>query len=64
MNTINGYKEPRFNIYNTDGGLVSTIDLPLTGDKGLVESYEVKKIRHELVDYSTLQRINGYIYKR
>ena len=61
MNTINGYKEPRFNIYNADGGLVSTIDLPLTGDKGLVESYEVKKIRHELVDYSTLQRINGYI---
>ena len=61
MNIINGYKEPRFKIYNGSGGLVSTIDLPLTGEKGLIESYEVKKIRHELVDYSTLQRIKGYI---
>ncbi len=61
MNIINGYKEPRFNIYDGGGALVAAIDLPLAGERGLVESYGVKKITHELVDYSTLQRISGYI---
>jgi hypothetical protein len=61
MSNINGYKEPKFKIYDASGALISTIELPLTGAKGLVESYEVKKIRHELVDYSTIQKLKGYI---
>jgi hypothetical protein len=59
---INGYKEPRFLITSSgDAPVTVAIDLPLTNDKGLIESYDIKKIQHELIDYSTVQSIKGYI---
>ncbi len=57
MSIINGYKEPRFKIVDSNGTVIETIDLPMTNEKGLIESNEIKKIEHELVDYSTLQSI-------
>jgi hypothetical protein len=63
MSIINGFKEPRFNIVSSKGVLIDTIDLPLTNEKGLIESYEIKKIEHELIDFTTLQSILGYKIK-
>lgn len=58
--TANGHNNPRFEIYNSAGSKIDTIDLPLTNSKGLVESYEIKKLEHELSDFTILSEIKGY----
>ena len=60
---INGYKEPRFKITDLNGALIDTIDLPLTNTKGLLESNEIIKIEHALLNHSIEQSILGYKIK-
>jgi len=56
----NGYRTPQFEIYDLTGSKVDTIEMPLTNSKGLVESYEIKKLEHELDDFTVLSSIKGY----
>jgi hypothetical protein len=61
---INGYKYPR--IITLFRGVPTTFDLSLTNSKGLVETYEIKKLEHELIslsdfnDIGILQKIQGF----
>lgn len=70
MSIINGYGSPVVKLYHPDKPEEPefTLTLPLTNSGGLVESYEVKKISHELIsvnttspDIITAQQIIGYI---
>jgi hypothetical protein len=70
MSIINGYGRPVLKLQSSDPGLESeiTVSLPLTNSQGLIESYEVKKISHELIslnpeapDIINAQQILGYI---
>jgi hypothetical protein len=70
MSIINGYLNPVVKLFNPrnpeEPGKV--IELPLTNSEGLVESYQVRKISHELIGLdaaepviTTRQKILGYI---
>ena len=59
MGIINGYQNPRFTILN-NGTLTAVIDLPLTNSEGLVEKYDIRKLEHELLNYSIASRIEGF----
>ncbi len=70
MSIINGYQTPVVKIYNPANSEEPeyTLTLPLTNAGGLVETYEVKKISHELIgingeahDIINAQLIIGYI---
>ncbi len=67
MGIINGYKNPLFKlVYKT--GAYAFIELPLTNSGGLVEDYEIVKIKHDLLqsgangsyNIMTVQKILGY----
>ncbi|HEY3250929.1 MAG TPA: hypothetical protein VGK25_07410 [Ignavibacteria bacterium] len=53
---INGYKYPRIKTVVDRG--VKTYDLSLTNSKGLIETYELRKIEHELIDLSDPKKIS------
>lgn len=61
---INGYRNPR--IITVSGAVNTVYDLSLTNSKGLVETYEIKKLEHELISLSQfneieiLQLIHGF----
>jgi len=61
---LNGYKYPR--IITVFRGVPTAYDLSLTNSKGLVETYEIKKLEHELIslddfnDIGILQKIQGF----
>lgn len=57
---INGYRNPVFHIYTAAGAWETAISLPLTNTGGLVEGYEIKKIEHELLNYSVESEIKGF----
>ena len=57
---INGCRNPRFILYRPGEG-PRLVELPLTSEKGLVESYEIKSLNHRLVDYTTLTKVHGCI---
>lgn len=59
MPTINGYKHPYIRIIN-NGRLEGEYDLALTNSEGLIEKYEIKKLEHELLNYSVASRIEGF----
>ncbi|MEO8514503.1 MAG: hypothetical protein ABI543_13160 [Ignavibacteria bacterium] len=70
MSVINGYGNPVVKLINTGGSETPEIilSLPITNSLGLVESYEVKKISHELISLNmdapeiiNAQQIIGYI---
>lgn len=70
MSIINGYAEPVVRVFDpgSPGTAEETITLPLTNSQGLTESYEVKKISHELIsltpglpDIINAQQIIGYM---
>lgn len=70
MSVINGYGSPVVKLINPERPEEPefTLALPLTNIGGLVESYEVKKISHELIslnseapDIINAQQIIGYI---
>lgn len=58
---IGGYSKPRFIIKDILGNTIDTIDLPLTNEGGLIDRTEIKSIEHDLLNYSTEQRIDGYL---
>lgn len=47
-NFINGYDKPRFRILDSNNNLIEEIDLDLTGEEGLVETYKDASIFHTL----------------
>jgi hypothetical protein len=53
---LNGNKYPR--IKTVVDREVKTYDLSLTNSKGLIETYELKKIEHELIDLTNLQNVS------
>jgi len=61
---INGYKHPR--IITVSQGKQFIYELNLTNSKGLVETYEFKKLEHELIsladfnDIEILQKMQGF----
>jgi len=61
---LNGYKYP--SIITLFRGVPTTFDLSLTNSRGLVETYEIKKLEHELIslsdfnDIGILQKIQGF----
>jgi len=67
MGIINGYKNPVFRLINKTGGYIN-VELPLTNSGGLVEDYEIVKIKHDLLqtdsegnyNIKTVQKILGY----
>lgn len=70
MSIINGYGSPVVKLYNTGGNEEAeyTLQLPLTNSPGLVESYEIRKISHELIsidpeapDIINAERVLGYM---
>lgn len=70
MSIINGYSEPVVRIFDPEspGEAEETITLPLTNSQGLTESYEVRKISHELISLTpgqpeiiNAQQIIGYM---
>ena len=70
MSVINGYGSPLVKLFNPERPEEPeyTLTLPLTNSGGLVESYEVKKISHELISINSeapeiinAQQIIGYI---
>ncbi|MBE2228466.1 MAG: hypothetical protein IAE93_14010 [Ignavibacteria bacterium] len=70
MSIINGYGHPVIKLISVDSDIETevTVTLPLTNSGGLIESYEVKKISHELIslnpeapDIINAQRILGYM---
>lgn len=70
MSIINGYSQPVVKLYDPERPEEPqyTLTLPITNAGGLVESYEVKKISHELIsinsnapDIINAQLIIGYI---
>ncbi len=70
MSIINGYGSPVVKLFNPERPEEPefTLILPLTNSGGLVESYEVKKISHELISIKqeapeiiNAQQIIGYI---
>ncbi|MCC6865767.1 MAG: hypothetical protein IT280_06355 [Ignavibacteria bacterium] len=71
MGIINGYSSPAVKIIpaaeNSPEAEIK-VELPLTNSAGLVESYEIKKISHELISFGqgenkiiNAQKILGYI---
>lgn len=67
MGIINGYKNPLFKLVNKTGAY-AVVELPLTNSGGLVEDYEIVKIKHDLLqsgtngsyNVKTVQKILGY----
>ncbi len=59
MPIINGYQNPRITILN-GGSTAAVIDLALTNSEGLVEKYDIKKLEHELLNYTVASRIEGF----
>jgi hypothetical protein len=59
MGILNGYKHPRITVRSA-GSVIAVIDLPLTNSEGMVETYEIKKLEHELLNYSVASRIEGF----
>jgi len=61
---INGYKNPR--IITVSNGKQTVFELNLTNSKGLVETYEYKKLEHELIsladfsDIQIMQKMQGF----
>lgn len=59
MSIINGYQAPRFTILS-NGSVIATIDLPLTGSGGLVEGYTIVNQRATNIAFSRSQKIHGF----
>jgi len=62
MSIINGYGAPVVKLFHPERPEAAyTLSLPLTNSRGLVESYEVKKVSHELIsiDLSSPDIINA-----
>lgn len=59
MNFVNGYSNPRFDIYNGNN-FVETINLDLTMSAGLVEKINEHSIQHELQNLTKEKEILGY----
>ncbi len=67
MGIINGHKNPLFKLVK-DSSTYSGVELPLTNSAGLVEDYEIVKIKHDLLqtgsngnnNVKTVQKILGY----
>jgi hypothetical protein len=57
MNTL-GWKNPRLKFLSQ--GRTITIDLPQTGENGLVETISEHYIKHEFTDFSINKEIYGY----
>lgn len=69
MSIINGCSNPLVKLYDPRDpeNLRETLELPLTNSGGLVESYQLRKISHELIglnaeapEITTKQKILGY----
>lgn len=61
MQFVNGWKNPVFKLYNLNNdGSVITIELPITGSEGLLESTQELKLSQEFTDYSFLDQVYGY----
>lgn len=58
-NFINGWRHPIFRIYNNNI-LLDTIELPIVGASGLVETIQERRIVHELTNFTLLNKIFGY----
>lgn len=58
-NFLNGWRHPVFKIYNNNI-LLDTIDLPITGAEGLIETIQDRKIEHELLNFSIYQKVYGF----
>lgn len=70
MSIINGHSFPVVKLFDPErpGEPLFTISLPLTNSEGLVESYQIRKITHELISpgltnpaITTQQVILGYM---
>ena len=70
MSIINGYSHPIVKLYDPRNPEEPSyvLDLPITNSAGLVESYQLRKISHELIGLNaaepvitTRQKILGYI---
>lgn len=58
-NFINGWRHPVFKIFNNNI-LLDTIELPIVGISGLVETIQERRIVHELTNFTLLNKIFGY----
>lgn len=58
-NFVNGWRHPIFRIYN-NSILIDTIELPITGVEGLVETIRERRIQHELTDFTLLHKVFGF----
>jgi hypothetical protein len=59
-NYLNGYNYPKFTIYDENNVLLETINLNLCNEGGLIETYEIIKIEHTLLDYSVTELYKGH----
>lgn len=51
MGIIHGYDNAKFTVYPTSGRAPFSVSIPLTNlNGGQVESYEIRKVQHELID--------------
>ncbi len=63
MLNVFGWRNPVFKIYDSVNNVIEEIELPIVNKSGLLENISEMKVKHELNDFTLLQKTFGYRLK-